>query len=116
MAGLLGSALWLTLVMMTSKAPSVRSMTHGGAGRWRLADAKARFSELVRKARTDGPQTVTVRGQEEVVVVAAEDYRRLLGEPSGAALVEAFAASPHREIELGAPEGVRSPIRPVDLG
>lgn len=46
-------------------------------GRWKLEDAKARFSELVRRANSDGPQTVTVRGREAVVVVSADQYRRL---------------------------------------
>jgi prevent-host-death family protein len=36
---------------------------------WKLEDAKARFSELVRKARTGSPQTVTVHGKAAVVVV-----------------------------------------------
>ncbi len=43
-------------------------------GRWPLQDAKARFSELVRRVRSDGPQHVTVHGREEVVVVAAENF------------------------------------------
>jgi len=45
---------------------------------WKLEDAKARFSEVVRRARTEGPQHVTVRGQEAVVVIAVEELRRLL--------------------------------------
>jgi prevent-host-death family protein len=45
---------------------------------WKLQDAKARFSELVRLARTDGPQRVTVRGQDSVVVIATEELERLL--------------------------------------
>ena len=45
---------------------------------WKLQDAKARFSELVRLARTEGPQHVTVRGQDAVVVIAAEELERLL--------------------------------------
>ena len=44
---------------------------------WKLEDAKARFSELVRRARSDGPQRVTVRGRDAVVVVAADEYDRL---------------------------------------
>lgn len=46
-------------------------------GHWKLEDAKARFSELVRRANSDGPQTVTVRGREAVVVLSAEQYARL---------------------------------------
>ncbi|MCW5735523.1 MAG: type II toxin-antitoxin system Phd/YefM family antitoxin [Enhydrobacter sp.] len=44
---------------------------------WALQDAKARFSEVVRKATTDGPQIVTYRGVEKAVVLSAEDYRKL---------------------------------------
>ena len=46
--------------------------------RWKLEDAKARMSELVRRAGTAGPQLVTVRGKEAAVVIAPEDYERLL--------------------------------------
>ncbi|MCG6205117.1 type II toxin-antitoxin system Phd/YefM family antitoxin [Rhodopseudomonas sp. HC1] len=83
-------------------------------GRWQLQDAKARFSEVVRSARDEGPQIVTVHGRDEVVVVAADDYRRLSGERSGALLVEAMQASPHRRTEL-APRRARMPVRDVDL-
>jgi prevent-host-death family protein len=41
---------------------------------WKLQDAKARFSELVRRARTGKPQRVTVHGKDAVVVVDAERY------------------------------------------
>lgn len=44
---------------------------------WKLEDAKARFSELVRRANSEGPQTVTVRGREAVVVLSAEQYEKL---------------------------------------
>ena len=46
-------------------------------GYWFLQDAKARFSELVRKVRSEGPQHVTVHGRDEVVIIAAEEFRRL---------------------------------------
>jgi antitoxin Phd len=36
---------------------------------WKLQDAKARFSELVRQARAGAPQRVTVHGKDAVVVV-----------------------------------------------
>jgi prevent-host-death family protein len=45
---------------------------------WKLEDAKARFSEVVRLARTEGPQRVTVRGKDAVVVISAEELDRLL--------------------------------------
>jgi prevent-host-death family protein len=47
---------------------------------WQLQEAKQRFSELVRRALEEGPQTVTRRGEEVVVVVPVEEFRRLTGE------------------------------------
>ncbi len=47
---------------------------------WQLQEAKQRFSELVRRALEEGPQTVTRRGEEVVVVVPAEEFRRLTGD------------------------------------
>lgn len=44
---------------------------------WTLAKAKDRFSEVVRRARSEGPQTVTVRGEEPVVVVTLSEFERL---------------------------------------
>jgi prevent-host-death family protein len=59
-------------------------------GPWKLEDAKARFSEVVRRARTQGPQRVTVRGKSAVVVLAAEEFERLTaaGRRSGPSLFE----------------------------
>lgn len=44
---------------------------------WQLQEAKARFSEVVRRAREDGPQHVTVRGAPTVVIVSEEQYAAL---------------------------------------
>jgi len=41
---------------------------------WKLQDAKARFSEVVRRAREGKPQRVTVHGKQAVVVVDAERF------------------------------------------
>jgi prevent-host-death family protein len=84
-------------------------------GHWVLQDAKARFSELVRRVRSEGPQHVTVHGRDEVVVIAAEDFRRLHGERTGQALIDAMKSSPHRSVDLSAPDRVASPVRPVRL-
>jgi prevent-host-death family protein len=51
--------------------------------RWKLEDAKARFSEVVRLAGTVGPQLVTVRGKEAAVIIAPEEYEQLLPKPMG---------------------------------
>jgi antitoxin Phd len=46
---------------------------------WQLQEAKQKFSELVRRAEREGPQVVTRHGEEVVVVVPAEEYRRMSG-------------------------------------
>ena len=46
---------------------------------WQLQEAKQRFSEVVRRAETDGPQVVTRHGVEVVVVVDAAEFERLIG-------------------------------------
>jgi len=64
--------------------------------------------------RAEGPQRVTVHGRDEVVVIAAEDYRRLQGDLSGAALVAALRASPYRDLDIE-PRRSRLPVRGVGL-
>lgn len=92
----------------------IKSKEASPPGYWVLQDAKARFSELVRRVRSEGPQHVTVHGRDEVVVIAAEDFRRFQGNPSGQALVDALQASPHKDIELVFPrESI--PVRDVVL-
>ena len=55
---------------------------------WKLQDAKARFSELVRRAQREGPQRVTVRGKDAVVVISADELERLLPRREPAPFVE----------------------------
>ena len=43
-------------------------------GTWQLQNAKARFSEVVEKARLGQPQFITRHGKEEVVIVSVKDY------------------------------------------
>jgi prevent-host-death family protein len=97
----------------TSKGGKARP-PKGRSGYWLLQDAKARFSELVRKVRSEGPQHVTVHGRDEVVVIAAEEFRRLKGSATGRALIEAMQASPHRDVEI-APRRGTMPVRDVSL-
>lgn len=80
-----------------------------------LQDAKARFSELVRRVRSEGPQHVTVHGRDEVVVIAAEDFRRLQGAHTGKALIDVLQASPCRDIELSLASSVTAAVRDVEL-
>ena len=46
---------------------------------WHLQDAKNNFSKVVRKAQSEGPQTVTVRGKRAAIVLAPDDYDQLAG-------------------------------------
>lgn len=69
---------------------------------------------MVRQARLEGPQRVTVHGRGAVVIIAEEEFRRLKGEVTGAALVAAMQASPSRELELES-KRARMPVRTVDL-
>ncbi|MER9654026.1 type II toxin-antitoxin system Phd/YefM family antitoxin [Mesorhizobium sp. M0152] len=46
---------------------------------WHLRDARNNLSKLVRQSREKGPQTITVRGKPSAVVLAVEDYERLIG-------------------------------------
>jgi hypothetical protein len=64
--------------------------------------------------RSEGPQHVTVHGRDEVVVIAAEDFRRLRGDATGRALVEAIQASPHRELDIVQERSVM-PVRGIAL-
>jgi prevent-host-death family protein len=67
-------------------------------GTWAVAEAKARFSELIDRALVDGPQTITRKGQRAVVVVSAEEWQRKTKRKGN--LAEFFAASPLRGSDL----------------
>jgi antitoxin Phd len=64
-------------------------------GTWQLQTAKACFSELVRRARAEGPQIVTKQGKDDVVVLPVEEYRKLTRRSrQPTTLAEFFAQSP----------------------
>jgi prevent-host-death family protein len=65
---------------------------------WTVAEAKAKFSELIEHARTRGPQTITRDGPPAVVVVSPEEWQRKAKRTGN--LAEFFAASPLRESGL----------------
>jgi antitoxin Phd len=62
--------------------------------KWKLEDAKNRFSEVVRRAVAHAPQLVTRNGHDVVVVLSVEDYARLAGPES---LVDFLRNSPLAE-------------------
>jgi antitoxin Phd len=59
---------------------------------WQIQEAKNRFSNLVEKARHEGPQFVTKHGKESVVVLSVEDYKKIVKPQSN--IVEFFQSSP----------------------
>lgn len=65
---------------------------------WSVAEAKARFSELIAKAHSDGPQTITRHGRTTVVIVAADEWERKTKRKGS--LAEFFAASPLKNSDL----------------
>jgi len=66
--------------------------------KWQLQEAKNQLSEVVRKAQSEGPQVITLHGNDAVVVVSARDYGRL-SRPKGK-LVDFFRKSPLIGVEL----------------
>ncbi|HBG06107.1 MAG: prevent-host-death protein [Geobacteraceae bacterium GWC2_58_44] len=99
---------------MTTRSKHTRPSPDDLPNHWHLQNAKARFSELVRRVRNDGPQHVTVHGRDEVVVISAEEFRRLKGGTTGQALIDALQSSPYRELEIE-PERMPMPVRDVKL-
>ena len=100
---------------MTRKVPDMANPpAQPPRSRWRLRDAKARFSELVRLAHSSGPQHVTLHGRDSVVVVDAVEFHRLKGARTGQLLIDALQASPHREVEV-APRRSAMLVRAVKL-
>ncbi len=66
-----------------------------GKARWQLQTAKAQFSEVFRRARTEGPQWVTRQDKEAVVILPAEEFERLSARShQPKSLSEFFARSP----------------------
>ena len=82
--------------------------------RWKLGEAKARFSEVVRLAASGQPQRVTVRGGTAVVVVAADEFERLRSRNSAPSLHDLLSRSPLNRLDFGG-GSVRSPVREVEL-
>lgn len=103
------------LVSVTRKSTAaVIRKSQSSVSRWPLQDAKARFSELVRRAHSDGPQHVTLHGRDAVVVVDADEFQRLSGRRTGQLLIDALQRSPHRQIDIAPPRSAM-PVRDVKL-
>lgn len=73
-------------------------MTATSKTSWSVADAKARFSEFIDKAKSEGPQTVTRNGKPTAVLVSVEEWEKKTA-PKGT-LLEFLQNSPLREADL----------------
>jgi antitoxin Phd len=92
--------------------PVLTSPTHAS---WQIQSAKARFSEVFRRARNEGPQRITRQGKEGVIMVAEEQYDRLVGksrQPQN--IVDFFRESPLMGLKIDLKRD-RSPARKVAL-
>jgi len=84
---------------MSQAQDDTRRLSNAGTAVWKLEDAKARFSEVVRLAEQGRPQHVSVRGREAVVILAAAEYARLAPAASGRSLAALFADSPFGRLD-----------------
>lgn len=78
------------MTIMQSQLGATRMGTHT----WTVAEAKAKFSELLDKANSEGPQKITKHGRTTAVVVAAEEWDRKAERRGN--LAEFLASSPLR--------------------
>jgi antitoxin Phd len=93
------------------RAPKVASPPARSA--WQLQTAKARFSELFRLARTQGPQHITRQGKESVVLISEEHYAQLAGRAhQPRSLFQFFRESPLVGVEL---DLERDPVEARDV-
>jgi antitoxin Phd len=68
---------------------------------WQIQTAKARFSEVFRRARTEGPQLITRQGKEGVVMISDEQYEQLVGKcHQPKSIVQFFRESPLVGVDL----------------
>ncbi len=79
---------------------------------WQLQEAKNRFSEVVKKAVVNGPQIVTKRGIETVVVISVDEYRKLTKPKT--TLTDFFKKSPLKNSKIDL-ERIKEYPREVDL-
>jgi prevent-host-death family protein len=82
------------------------------APNWTVAEAKAKFSEIIERAMSEGPQTITRKGRTAAIVVGAEEWQRKTQRAGN--LAEFFAASPLRGSELKVRRR-KAPLRKISL-
>jgi len=100
-----------------SNSPATKTSTQAAyrsLPAWKLQDAKAHFSRVVREALEHGPQRVTLHGRDAVVILSAEAYGRLAPVAAQPSLHALLSRSPLRDLDFER-ESVRSPVRDVEL-
>jgi prevent-host-death family protein len=93
--------IWISVYAPKMTIMTIKTISGGGAmgtQKWTVAEAKAKFSEVIERAQTDGPQTITRNGKKAAVVVAAEEWERKTKRRGN--LAEFFASSPLRGLDL----------------
>ena len=83
-------------------ATTAPSSSRNAAGdSWQLQSAKAKFSEVFRRARTEGPQLITRQGKEGVVMISDVQYEQLVGKShQPKSIVQFFRESPLVGVDL----------------
>jgi len=82
---------------------------------WQIQTAKAGFSEVFRRARTEGPQLITRQGKEGVVMIADEQYQQPIGKSHRPkSIVQFFREAPLVGINLNLERA--KDVRPRGLG
>jgi len=79
---------------------------------WTVAEAKAKLSEVIDRAQSEGPQTITRNGRTAVVLVSFEEWERKTKRAGN--LAEFFAGSPLRKSGLSI-ERSREKPREIEL-
>jgi len=97
-----------------NKSRQIRQPSPAPKPVWKLGEAKAKFSKLVRLATAGQPQRVTVHGKDAVVIVAADTFEALQAREHSGSLHELLSQSPLSRLTFGG-AGVRSPVREVEL-
>ena len=88
--------------MVSRQDPEDKLVAIKGTGRWSLQDAKAQFSEVVRRSLDAGPQVVTKNGEAAVVVLSVREFHRLT-RPRAESFARFLAESPLADVTLDIP-------------
>lgn len=80
---------------------------------WQLQEAKAKLSHLIHLTTTKGPQGISVRGKEEVVLLSRKTYDSMMGKKPS--FVNFLQSSPLRGIDLDLERDRSFPRETIDL-